>query len=115
MHRCFSTSSSALQKAGLADVKYLFETVFETVQALSEMSDLRETLKTVKGRKSFSQCHLIMKTHFSSSFAATWMGCLFHLKKITSREGELTVVFERRVLPYQPLQTGSTVELFTDL
>lgn len=68
------------------------------MQALSEMGDLRETLETVKGRKSFSWCHLIMKTHFSSSFAATWMGCHFHLKKKSSREEELTAVFERVLL-----------------
>lgn len=86
-----------------------------SVQALSERGDLWETLKTVKGRKSLGWCHLIMKTHFSSSFAATWMGRLFHLKKISFREGELTVVFERRVLPHQLLQTDSTIELFTDL
>lgn len=69
----------------MADGKYLFEEISFCVQALSEMGDLRETLETVKSRKSFSWCHLIMKTHFSSSFVATWMGCLFHLKKKSCR------------------------------
>jgi len=61
------------------------------------MGNLRETLKTVKGRKSFNSCHLIMKTHFSSSFAATWVCCLFHLIKNIFQRGRINLFLKQKL------------------
>lgn len=52
--------------------------------------DIRETLEIIKGRKSFSFCHLIIKTCFSSHLHPHGF---FHLKKMSSREGENYLLF----------------------